>query len=199
LLSDVFLKNTDWRQQDAQIALMLTLTKKRASLVNTLFDVAATAAFWIFIAAFSALVASVDAPVANSTALYALYSACICSILLVVLRIFYVSSQTSRYRYVMDVTGDPLALLAAIHTLGLLAAIPPSRYTWQSKRMRRLEQLARQPGPRAPWANRPVPSIASLNPDSPGLTIPLEKAPRPEHVADAPYPDTTVDVIVLLS
>src|SRR5579859_2191937 len=198
LLSDIFLKNTDWRQQDAMIALVLILVKKRASLVNMLFSLAATALFWIFLVAFSALIASVDAPVANSTALTALYSVYIFFILLVVLWIFYMSKQTGHYRLAMDVTGDPLAVLAVIHTLSLLAATPPSRYTWQSRRMRRLEQLARKPGPRVPWANRPVPSLAPLNSDSPKLTIPLEHAPPPEPVADVPYPESTLDVVSLL-
>ena len=198
LLSDVLLKNTDWRQQDALIVLMLTLVKKKASLVNLLCNLAVMALFWIFVVAFCALVASVDAPVANSTALHALYGVCICSVLLVVLRIFSMSRQTGHYRFVMNVTGDPLAVLAAIHTSGLLTATAPSRYAWQARWMRRLERLAREPGPRAPWANRPVPSIAPLNPDSPKLTVPLEKAPLPGPVADGPYPESTADVIALL-
>ncbi len=199
LLSDVFLKNSDWRQQDVLIALLLTSIKKRALFINLIFSLAATALFWIFIVAFSALLASVDAPVVNSTALVVLYNACICAILLVVLWIFYMNRQMAHYRFVMDLTGDPLGVLAAIHTLNLLAATLFSRSTWQSRRMKRLEQLARQPGPHAPWANRPVPSMVPLNPDTPKLTVPLEKAPPPESVADVLYPESTVDVLSLLS
>jgi hypothetical protein len=198
LLSDILLKNTDWRQQDALIALMLHHVKKRAFLVNMLFGLAMTALFWIFIVAFSALIASVDAPVAHSTAQTALLNVYIYSILLVFLLFFYIDRQTSPYRFAMDLTGDPLAVLAAVYTSGLLMSTPPSRYTWQSKRMKQLVKLARQPGPRAPWANRPVPSIAPLDADAPTLTIPLEQAPLPEPVADEPYPESTVDIVALL-
>lgn len=199
LLSDIFLKNTDWRQQDALIALLLSFVKKKVFLVNMLFSMAVIALFWIFIVAFSALIASVDAPVANSTALTVLYGVCIFAILLLILRNFYASRRMGSYRVVMDVTGDPLALLATVHTLGLLSATPPSRYTWQSKRMKRLAQLARKQGPRAPWANRPVPSIAPLEPDSPTLTIPLEQAPPLEPVADEAYAESAVDILSFVS
>jgi hypothetical protein len=56
--------------------------------------------------------------------------------------------------------------------------------------MSRLKQLASQSGPRAPWADRPVPSIAPLDPGSVTLTIPLEQAPLSEPVADAQYSES---------
>ncbi len=199
LLSDILLKNTDWRQQDALIALMLHLIKKRAFLANMLFGLAVTALFWIFIVAFSALIVSVDAPIAHSTTQTALLNVYIYSILLVFLLFFYIGRQMSPYRFAMDLTGDPLAVLAAVHTSGLLMSTPPSRYTWQSRRMKQLVKLVSQPGPRAPWANRPVPSIAPLDADAPTLTIPLEQAPPPEPVADELYRQSTEDSVSLLN
>jgi hypothetical protein len=190
LLSDIFLKNSDWRQQDALIVIMLGYIKKNASRINIVFSLAVTVTFWIFVVAFSTLVASLDAPVAPSTALTALFSLCVFCILLMVIRVFSLSQQSAHYRSAMHVTGDPLAVLAAIHTMGLLTTTLLSSYTWRSKRMSRLHHHASQFGPRAPWADRPVPSIAPLDPGSVTLTIPLEQAPPPEPVADALYSES---------
>ena len=199
LLSDIFLKNSDWRQQDALIAIMLAFVKKRVSLINTLFGFAMTAALWIFVVAFAAVLASLDTPVTRSTALTVLYNLYIFIVVLVVMRIFSMSKQSAHYRSAKNLTGDPLAVLAVVHTSGLLTTTPPSRYTWQSKRMRRLEELARQPGPRAPWANRPVPSIAPLESGSVPLTVPLEQAPPAEPIADEPYTDSTPETLSILN
>jgi hypothetical protein len=195
LLSGIFLKNSDWRQQDALIALMLGSIKRRGPLIDILFRLAVTVALWIFVVAFSAVLASLDAPVVSTSALTTLSIACTLFIILILLRTLSMSKQSAHYRSAMRLTGDPLAVLAVVHTLGLLTTTPPSRYTWQSKRMRRLEELARQPGPRVPWANRPVPSIAPLESGSVTLTVPLEHAPPPEPVEDGPYPESTPETV----
>lgn len=195
LLSDVFLKNSDWRQQDALIAIMLGSIKKRVPLISTVFDLAVTAIFWIVVVAFSILGALLDAPVAPSIALTAWFSACVFCIVLIVSRVFSLSTQPAYYRIAMHLTGDPLAVLVAIHTSGLLMTTPPSRYTWQSKRISRLKHFASQSGPHAPWANRPVPSIAPLDAGSVTLTIPLEQAPPSESVADALYSEARPDKV----
>jgi hypothetical protein len=185
LLSDIFLKNSDWRQQDALIVIMLVLIKRRVTLINTLFSLAITATFWIIVVAFSSVLALLDAQAALSTVFPVLYNAYALFLILVVIKVFLTSKQSARFRSAMDLTGDPLAVLIAIHTSGLLTTTPPSRFALQSKRMRRLEQLARQPGPRAPWANRPVPSIALIESGSVALTVPLEQAPPSEPIAES--------------
>ena len=180
LLSDILLKNTEWRQQDALIAIMLSLIKRRIPLINTLLNLVLTAILWSGFVASSAVIASLDAPVLPATAMKVLVGVYVLFVIFCIVKVMQMRKQSSRLRYAMNLTGDPLAVLVAAHTSGLLTTVSASRYTWQSKPMRSLEQLAHQVRPLVPWANRPVPSLAPLDPGSVTLTISLEQAPPPE-------------------
>lgn len=85
----------------------------------------------------------------------------------------------------MALTGDPLALMVALHTVGALRGNTAE----MAKRISRLDALLKQPGPRAPWADAPVPSAIPLVVGGRTLTAPLDSAPTPFDVPIAPYSD----------
>lgn len=94
-------------------------------------------------------------------------------------------------RYAAELTGDPLALLVALNTLTALNAMSIEKriggFPSIAERVRALDALLYQPGPRAPWATRPVPSVVPVTLGAYPVTIPLGDAPPPGEVPAVPY------------
>ena len=112
----------------------------------------------------------------------------------VLLRIFR-RRMITRYieadRLVVDVTGDPVALLVALHTL---VFFNPRVKASVMLRINSLEKLMQGPGPRAPWASKPVSSVVPVVRGPYPFTVPLEQATAPEPVPLAPYESSMMDV-----
>jgi hypothetical protein len=98
-------------------------------------------------------------------------------------------------RYAAELTGDPLALLVALNTLAALNALAPDKRPGDFpnivERVRALDAIIHEPGPRAPWATRPVPSVVPVSLGPYPVTVPLGAAPPPADVPAGRYPSAT--------
>jgi hypothetical protein len=164
-LSDAFLEASDWRQQDAALTLLFGYWQARgtrwqsAILVIAAQSFLLVAAYWLLAATplrteSSPLLAATDvgarALVMAGFSLWFVYGH---------LMDRHLSTASFRAdRFAAKITGDPKAVLAALHTIGALANNPAA----VSLRLRRLNTLRTEPGYRAPWAAAPVPSAIPL-------------------------------------
>lgn len=170
---------------------MLGLARKGAAISNSLWIVVATLISWSFLADLGAIVASLNYPTAPIIALLILPVLLIYFVFQAIfLRIRFTRQYMAVYRYAVELTGDPLAMLVSTATLNILAAVSAKTPTSLQKQMNALEQLLQQPGPRAPWADRPVPAITTFKSGVYQLTIPLVQSPPPEPISGVPYPNT---------
>jgi hypothetical protein len=87
-------------------------------------------------------------------------------------------------RFAAKLTGDPKAVMAALHTLGSLANNPAS----MAARLRRLSTSRAEAGYRAPWAYAPVPAGIPLTIEGETLTAPLNPLDLEPSTAVAAYP-----------
>ncbi len=188
--SENVLGGADWRQQDALTAIVLGLVRYRAGvrLLKSLYALGEG----IALAALFVGMAVAESNDLSSFLLFAL-TAVVTSIFVsrhILWRLF-AGYKTAHYaslqeRFAAGLTGDPLAMIVALHTLYELAFVPLPLH---SDRLKLLNQLRGQPGHWAPWADLPVPSAIPFTIDGQTLTAPLESAPPPPPVPTAPYPE----------
>lgn len=214
-LSDLFLANSDWRQQDALVAQLLGMARQRASAPLAAVAGPAIDAVCIAFIVGSGLVNGLLGFFLLQNLRLLLIVAVSTLILLPVASIYLIYSTLRRRvfgrttwrkqtlasdRFAMDLTGDPLALAIALHTVTHLSTAPrwlrATNDALMADRFAIIEQVLNRPGPRAPWANQPVPSIVAVAGGSFALTIPLTRASSPAPVPAATYPvGTTVSIL----
>jgi hypothetical protein len=189
--SERSLRAIDWRQQDALTDLALGIARYRTGdrLTRCLYAFAEGT----LLAGFFLLVAYVESSGLRDTG--GLFSAFVIAGTIpigrhAISRLYtgydIVRTRQLGERFAAGLTGDPLAIMVALHTLLAIHMAPPSR---ASQRLNLLEQLRGQPGHWAPWADNPVPSAIPLVWNGHTLTAPLESAPPPAPVPTAPYPE----------
>lgn len=94
--------------------------------------------------------------------------------------------------FAVHLTGDPLALAVAWHTLAALSHGPMAAFfaglarsnALAQERFEQLNRLLTQPGARS-WVATPVPAIAAVQAGLPDQTIALDQAPAPAPVPAA--------------
>lgn len=206
-LSERFLANTDWRQQDALAAHLLGTACERAKrpAVALAWPVVEAACLVVIVGNgllltqgwLEWLVGFRWAPLALVGVL-ALLPVAFLVLAYSVLR-HRLLGPTVRWRqtlaadrFAVQLTGDPLALAVALHTLAALSRGPVASFfaglarshALSLERFEQLNRLLRQPGARS-WAAAPVPAIAAVQAILPDLTIALDRAPAPEPVPAA--------------
>lgn len=93
-------------------------------------------------------------------------------------------------RFSAELTGDPLAMMVALNTIKSLLAISPKRRSRThppiEQRILALGAYMREQRPAAPWARTLVPSKIPFILKQKCFTVPLDQAPPPGAVNDAP-------------
>ncbi len=203
-LSERFLANSDWRQQDALVAQLLGLARERAKRPT------ATLA-WRVVEAICLVVIASDrllftgrwlnwlvgfnwAPLALAGELVLLPAAFLVLAYSVLRHSLF--GRTGRWqqvlvadRFAVELTGDPLALAVALHTLYALRRGPVASFfdglarshALSLERFGQLNQLLSQPDGHS-WAAEPVPAIAAVQASLPDQTVALERAAAPAPV-----------------
>jgi hypothetical protein len=202
-LSDGIFTEADWRQQDALFAQALGVARapRRWALARHSQSVVSL----IVIGLLLAVIFGVDALSSGGPGVALLVSAGVFILLgalfaylvydLVRRRVSGNASFARRIlandRYAAELTGDPLALLVALNTLTALNAMSPEKrlggFPTIVERVRALDAIVHEPGPRAPWATRPVPSVVPVSLGPYQVTVPLANAPPPAAVPAVRY------------
>jgi|GEM_PF-2225405 hypothetical protein len=209
-LSDAFLDQSDWRQQDAYIAQELGMVRARTTLWGALIQTAqpvfATAIvvcvllIWppsaMNLLSVGTVIGVGFALIIGSQALGLLYG--------VVSGLVQQRILLNGYRFGVYLCGDYYATAVSTvtayqitrqHWLMARPGFPSSGTRWQQKERKRLEaELASKPAPRAPWAADPVPSIYSFTVGRHEHTVPLDQAPPPAPVPTALYPNAELSI-----
>ncbi len=189
IVSESFLRSTEWRQQDAMFCIGVGLLKKHImrtillqKLIRAVLTYILAMLMFLFITqSFSAVFAFL--------ALTALY----------VLTLFF-RRQLKAYYYGADrmaafLTGDPLAVMVAINAVTTFNGVKATRKTANmpstAERLQALDALARQPWQRARQAAEPVPALAPLTVGAYSLTRPWDQPPAPAPVPDTSYAPLT--------
>lgn len=203
-IDDALLANTDWRQQDALIVYTLSRsisTTRRSQLARRVIPLGLLAAILVTLTVLLFLLED-ETTVSPLVLLGLLLVGLALPLGLVAFAIFNAifGRQGARKRFLaadartVALTGDPLGLMVALNTLSALDGIPTDRrigYLPSSAgRITALDALLRQPGPRAPYAAQPVPSIVPVFVGPYCLTVPLTAAApsAPVPVPTGPYP-----------
>lgn len=213
-VSDLFLANSDWRQQDALVTQLLGLARERtskplASLVSPALVVLCLVVIfgsglligplgWVpgrLLLVSPILLVAVEIGVAivvTAAFIYLVYS-------LFRYRVFGRTTARAHIlaadRFSVSLTGDPLALAIALHTLARLHTAPRLRLSLTgdaltADRFAAIERMLSLPGPRASWADQPVPAIVTVATGPHAFTVPLDQAPPPVPVPVAPRGET---------
>ncbi len=203
-LSERFLANSDWRQQDALTAHLLGLARERAKRPTATLAWRVVEVACLVVIAGDRLVFTsgwLEWLIGFNWAPLALVGELV--LLPVVFLVFAYSvlrhrlfGRTGRWQQVLaagyfaaQLTGDPLALAVALHTLYALRRGPVVSFfdglarnpTLTLERFGQLNQLLSQPGGRA-WTDEPVPAIAAVQARLPEQTVALDQAPAPAPV-----------------
>ncbi len=179
LLGETFLRYSNWRQQDAAIALAIAMKLKRFTLFRTVLNVFLVLLATVLLGGLLLLTRSgftfeapewlANVPLWAWNILPWIMLLCIFLFLLVRVR----RRRTHRLwldrdRIAASLTGDPAALVAAIKTSRLLSGQQyPRGQRLEQERIRSLEAFLSQQSKLAPYAMQPVPSIATS-----GLELP---------------------------
>ncbi len=189
IISETLLRYTEWRQQDALIAIALGVVRKhlyRNNLLRSFFLLAAAAVFII------ALSFILSLSVASFTWIFLVL---ILYLLLLGVRIgsrrFLQTSYFGVDRIAALLTGDPLAVMVALHTINTLNGMPAMQGSVLvpavGRRLLKLDELVRQPWQRAPQAAALVPACAPMSFGPYYLTVSLDQATKPDPVPSVPY------------
>ena len=201
-VSDKLLASTDWRQQDALIALGLYPIGSRLARLQLIRMVPVVAALLLVFGATALpglLGQTTIALSGGGLVLFLLLPTCLAVLLFAFILYNAVTSRNrlrglffAADRFAVDLTGDPMALMVALNTVAALNGLAQDRrfayYPSTAERVAALDGLMRQPGPRAPWAYAPVPAVAPVWQGPYSLTVPLQAAPPPAPVPAARYP-----------
>jgi hypothetical protein len=205
-LSDRFLANSDWRQQDALVAQLLGMARQRRSRpLAGIIQPAIEALCIAFIVGTGLALVPLSGLLIQNTPLFL---AVLVSMLILgpAALVYFIYSILRRHvfgrttwrkqtlaadRFAVELTGDPLALGIALHTLAQLNAAPrwlrAANDALMADRIAALNVLLDRPGPSAPWARQPVPAIVALASGPQALTAPLDQAPLPAPVPVVPW------------
>lgn len=197
LLSDAFLAQSDWRQRDALVAWAIGYTRRGSGRRMQ----SGRATFFVLVAALALL--SVTLPLLMPDLDPTLVG--VLPFLFLVPALIVLAARPRRRvshlvaaadSYAAWLSGDPLALIVALNTLNAINGLSPQRALGRhpslASRVVALAQLARQPGPRAPFAAQPVPSAVPIALDGRLVTVPLDQAPPAAH---APAPPGTMAAV----
>jgi len=182
-LSDMFLNNADWRQQDALVVVTLILLAKQTLRYAWLLRLC-TALFVILLVSLGVYVITY-ADINGGLVFIALALLIALLICRRVLQRWFIALYYEADFQAASITGDPLALLVALNTL---AKLNPRTASLSVKRVRLLERMMEQTGPRASWANTPVPSFVPVARALQSFTVPIDQASSLAPVPSGPYP-----------
>lgn len=188
-IPDEFLANSDWRQQDALLCWLLTA---RAPLMHQTVRIAAfTIGMMFLLFGIVATIALSSSSLTNDPTLFFLVSLLPLLVLIGLLVAFSALSRriNRRAKQILrdadrraaELTGDPWAVMTMLATMDTLCLGIPAitGYTLGPvpPRLAELEALTRAPGPRAPWAYQPVPSLQPVLSGPYPITMPLGTLP----------------------
>lgn len=185
LLTDEFLANSEWRQQDALLCWLLVarepLMRQAARIVA--FGICTMLVMVGLIAAVALSFSSPTGDLASSLVLTFLPILVVIALLVVLStfarRINRRAKQILRAadRRAAELTGDPWAVMAMLATMDTLCLGIPAISGYAlgpvPPRLAELEALTHAPGPRAPWAYQPVPSLQPVLASAYPITVPL--------------------------
>lgn len=177
VISEHFLRNSDWRQQDAMIAFGIGGVRThliRLRALSTLLSLILTA----LVLGFLLLI-----PLLSDNIFPLLSVAFLIWIAALVGRIYAQRALRNVYyridRNAAFLTGDPLAVMVMLNTIqalnGVNATTRGVRIPSMQDRLTRLDALTRQPWPRAPHAANRVPAVAPAYFAQHILTVPLDQ------------------------
>lgn len=208
-----FLAASDWRQRDAVTCHELHHLQRRDTIRHLLINLVsgvllAASLAYLPVAQLAAVVALLDparaSGIDNFTAdhhvfivalvCYGLYLAWFA--LTVIHGYMMRRAELDCDHYAALTTGDPLGLEVALLSIEALMGAQRRRaarsHPSNRRRLSALDALRRRPGPFAPWAFAPVPSmVQTIAKGGVHLTVPLEKAPPPPPVPQTPWPVST--------
>jgi hypothetical protein len=202
-VSDKLLASTDWRQQDALIALGLYPLNSLLARVQLIRMVPLVAVVLLLFALVNVpgLLGQPSTDLSGGGFMvFLLLPVCLAGVLLIGSSIYNMVTSRKRLRglffaadrFAVELTGDPMALMVVLNTVAALNGLAPDRriayYPSTAERVAALDGLMRQPGPRAPWAYAPVPAVAPVWQGPYSLTVPLQAAPPPGPVPTVRYP-----------
>ncbi|MBO0778977.1 MAG: hypothetical protein J2P37_09150 [Ktedonobacteraceae bacterium] len=192
ILSEHLLRNTEWRQQDALTAMMLGTFRRR----RTSFLLLRILLIVLLVAFVAGLIVLVELPTTEPGQIMLIWLVVVSLILLALIVQLSIRRINKRRQFSIDdfaanLTGDPIAIMVALHTICALNGIPlnykGSRQPAVARRLAYLDQLARADGPRAPQAGLLVPSSVPARFGPYTLSAPFNEATPPEPVPAAPY------------
>jgi Zn-dependent protease with chaperone function len=197
------LANADWRQRDAVIGHELGHARLRHLPVNAAMEALRTAlAAALLMAAIDPGFLSALFPTFGSgdaqTGLFAPLSSLLVFSIAVIVLVVSAADRARRHRaelacdrFSANLTGDPLAMAVALHTIISLIGYPLRQrsrtHPTFDQRQQALMQLLHLPGPRVPWAYAPVPSAVPFFAPPFSYTVPLDQAPPPAPVQVPPF------------
>jgi hypothetical protein len=193
ILSEFFLRHSEWRQQDALVCLAIGLTKKRVNrhqLLSHLIPFVISIAYFLLLLLGLVWFLRVGTSAVNTLFVFLFLSLIGVVVLLKVIRSYLRRHETWIYdeadRIASFLTGDPIALMVALNVLCSFNGQPLDSH---SQRMSRLDELAHQPWPHAPQASLPVPAVCAIGFGSRYLSTSLDQATKPDPVPSTPYKD----------
>jgi hypothetical protein len=194
LLSETFLRYSEWRQQDAVIVdalCQLRMNKRRNS-----FLVLGGGLIVLASMAFLALVPWVLVWLFPFTGTFTLLCCWLGIGTGLIVVGFIVRPSLRRRRFNIDrmtvfVTGDPLAQMVMMNLNNALSGTPatsrPPHGLFVEQRMLKLAQVMRQEWPRAPQAGLPVPAIITVNAGPHQITSSFDQATNASPVPASVY------------
>jgi hypothetical protein len=190
LLNHTFLAHSDWRQQEALFAWMIRLVHKKFPATYIWLNSCLSVISWTFLAAGVALLITFSP---SRLRMLGMISLLLFVTILIYCITLFIAHEMTRHAYAeadqfaADLTGDPLALIVALHTLHALNTSRPQLSAITQKRIAALYCLTRQSDALKRWNYDPVPSLLPFSFEEKLLTTPLlqeEQATLP--TADPP-------------
>jgi Zn-dependent protease with chaperone function len=190
IISETFLRYSEWRQQDALIGIVIGLVRKHIVRRNFLSGMLFIGWLVAFAVTFS-LPASSFGPTQGVILL--VYLILFCGMAIVFQRPLYAACFYAD-RLAVLLTGDPGAVIVALNTMQALSGLPATRplasnLPRTSERIKKLKKLAQQSWQIAPQSTTLVPAITEASLGSYNLTTSLTQADTPGPVPSAPYAD----------
>ncbi|GCE09040.1 hypothetical protein [Dictyobacter aurantiacus] len=191
ILGEWLLRYTDWRQQDAMLCIEIALVRKKVLTWSLWRTICLLTSFSILIGLF--IVLQMDGGLLDVLTL----TTSVFLTLLVVLLInrFFRKKMHALYQDADCIacyfTGDPMAAMVALTTVQALNGVQSTQSTVTipsaNNRLQQLDQLARQPWPRAPYASKPVPAITPVMFGPYQLSTSIDQQSEPAPLPTAPY------------
>ncbi len=178
LLNHTFLTHSDWRQQEALLAWMIRLVHKKFPATYIWLNSCLSVISWTFLAAGVALLITFSPSRLRMLGMISLLL--LVTILIYCITLFITRKMTRRAyaeadQFAADLTGDPLALIVALHTLHALNTSRPQLPAITQKRIAALYQLIQQPDAFKRWICDPVPSLLPFSCEEKLLTTSLHQ------------------------